>query len=81
MNCAGKTLRSKIDRLGQQKDVSKSVIQKLNQFETETDEVLTHNLIKPDAVAKLHKLALEIQPLLKPTIDAIRAKNTSSLKK
>lgn len=81
LHCAGKTLRSKIDRLGQQKDVSKSVIQKLNQFETETDEVLTHNLIKPDAVAKLHKLALEIQPLLKPTIDAIRAKNTSSLKK
>ena len=80
LHCAGKTLRSKIDSLGQQKDVSKSVIQKLNQFETETDEVLTHNLIKPDAVAKLHKLALEIQPLLKPAIDAIRAKNASSLK-
>lgn len=81
LHCGGKTLRSKIDILGQRKDVSKSVIQKLYQFETETDEVLTHNLIKPDAVAQLQKLALEIQSLLKPVIDDIQAKNTSSLKK
>ncbi|MGN0931293.1 MAG: hypothetical protein ACI4NP_06265 [Thermoguttaceae bacterium] len=81
LHCAGKTLRTKIDSLKQQKGVSKSVIQKLNQFETEIDEVLTHKLIKPDAVDKLRQLAQEISPLLQSAITAIRAQNASAQKK
>lgn len=81
VHSTGKTLRTKIDSLKQQKGVSKSVIQKLSQFETETAEVLTHNLIKPDAVAKLQKIDLEIRQLLQPAINAIRAQNVSAQKK
>lgn len=88
VHCAGKTLRNKIDSLRnkidflkQEKGVSTSVIEKLDQFETETAEVLTHNLIKLDAVSKLQKLDQEIRQLLQPAIKAIRTQNASAQKK
>lgn len=81
LHCAGKTLRTKIDALKQQKGVSKSVIQKLSQFETETDGVLTDKIIKPDTVDKLRQLAQEISPLLQSMINAIRTQNASTPKK
>ena len=81
LHSTGKTLRTKIDSLKQQKGVSESVIQKLSQFETETAEVLTHNLIKLDAVSKLQKLDREIRQLLQPAIKAIRTQNASAQKK
>ncbi len=81
LHCAGKTLRAKIDSLKQQKGASTSVISKLNQFETQTNEVLSHNLIKPDTFAKLNLLVQEIRTLLEPVIDAIRKQNASAPKK
>lgn len=81
LHCAGKTLRTKIDSLKQQKGVSKSVIQKLSQFEKETAEVLTDKIIKPDTVDKLRQLAQEISPLLQSAINAIRTQNASAQKK
>lgn len=77
LHSTGKSLRTKIDSLKQRKGVPTSVIPQLNQFETQTNEVLAHNLIKPDTLAKLNQLAQDIRKLLEPKINAIRQQNAS----